>query len=191
MRLSDEHLLTTPTMSHKGRLRAEQIVKTSSQTGEGLDGRPSSELKMHLAIYRTRPDVNAIVHAHSPYAVGLTVAGHSLARPAVPEAIQLLGSVPTVPYASPTTSDVADAVAPIAAHHDAFILERHGTVALGSDLDQAMSRVEIVEHTAKITAIAMSVGRATPIPEAEAERLRAMSVAAGLLRPRPNGGELG
>jgi len=171
-------------MSHKGRLQPVQIVKVCAETGAGIDGNPSSELKMHLAIYRTRPDVNAIVHAHSPYAVALTVAGHSLARPAVAEAIQLLGSVPTVPYASPTTADVAEAVTPIAKDHDAFILERHGTVALGSELEQAMSRIEIVEHTAKITAIALSVGGAPPIPEAEAERLRAMSVAAGLLRPR-------
>jgi L-fuculose-phosphate aldolase len=177
-RLSDRHLLCTPSMCHKGRLSAADIVKV-----DAMDGRPvvsrqraSSEIRMHLAIYRARPDVDAIVHAHSPNAVGLTVAGISMERPVVPEAILALGGVPTVPYASPTTADLPDAVAAYVREANAFILERHGPVALGTSIAEALSRLEIVEHTAKITIAALAAGSATPIPAREASHLRELAV---------------
>ncbi len=183
-RLSSRYLLFTPSMEHKGRLEPERIVKVSSPEGRPVDPRqrPSSEMKMHLAIYAHRADVNAIVHAHSPNAVALSVAGVSMEKPVVPEAVLALGGVPTVPYASPTTSDVPDAVIAFVDRYDAFVLERHGPVALGKTLDEAMSRLEIVEHTAHITVAALSAGGARPLPEAELDRLQRMAVDAGLLR---------
>lgn len=183
-RLSERYLLCTPTLSHKGALSAQDIVKVRAEDGSAVDRgqTASSEIRMHLAIYAHRPDIGAIVHAHSPNTVGLSVAGVSLQRPVVPEAILALGGVPTVPYASPTTQDVASAVLPFALRYDAFVLERHGPVSLGADLDQAFGRLEIVEHTARITIAALSAGGAKPLPEQEAARLRAMAVAAGVLR---------
>lgn len=183
VRLSERYLLCTPSMEHKGRLAPERIVKVSSDDGRPADARQraSSEIRMHLAIYAARPDVHAIVHAHSPSTVGLSVAGISMASPVVPEAILALGGIPTVPYASPTTPDVPEAVLPYATAGDAFVLERHGPVTLGRDLDEAMTRLEIVEHTARITVAALAAGRADPLPEAEAEHLRHMAVAAGIL----------
>jgi len=179
-------LLTTPSGRHKATLRANEIVKIRLSDGGVIGGGcPSSELKMHLAIYRARPDVRAIVHAHSPNAVGLTVAGHSLEDPVVPEAIQTLGGIPTVPYASPTTQAVAQAVLPYALRFNAFILERHGSVTLGADLAEALSRLEVVEHVARITVAALAAGGASPIPHEEAARLRRMAVEAGVLRPDP------
>lgn len=169
------YLLCTPTSCHKGRLRPERIVKVDLRDGRAIDGKPSSEIRMHAAIYGARADVNAIVHAHSPNAVALTVAGKSMERPVVPEAIQTLGRIPTVPYASPTTADVAHAVLAYVAKHDAFVLERHGPVALGRDLDEALMRLEVIEHTAKITIAALAAGGAPPIDEAEAEHLRRMA----------------
>ena len=167
---------------HKGELTPSDIVKVRIKDGVGVDGVASSEIRMHLGIYRVRPDVKAIVHAHSVHAVGLTVAGVSMERPVVPEAIQTMGGIPTVPYASPTTADVAEAVLPYALQYNAFILERHGTVALGDDLKQALARLEVVEHTAKITAIALASGGAPPIPDAEAEKLLKMAQEAGVYR---------
>jgi L-fuculose-phosphate aldolase len=181
-RLSERYLLCTPSQVHKGRLSPEQIVKVRMADGEGVDGTPSSEIRMHLAIYEIRGDVGAIAHAHSPNAVGLTVAGRSLEQPAVPEAIQQLGAVPTVPYTSPTTADVATAVLPYVVRYNAFILERHGPVALGENLEQATSRLEVVEHTARITVAGMASGGAEPIPEDEAMHLRQMAEQAGVLR---------
>lgn len=177
-RLSDRYLLCTPSGVHKGRLRAEQVVKLAIDR-EGTGARPvepvqraSTEIRMHLAIYGARPDVQAIVHAHSPSAVGLSVAGISLERPVVPEAILALGGIPTVPYASPTTADVPAAVLEYARRANAFILERHGPVALGATLDEAFARLEVIEHTAKITVAALAAGRAAPISDEEAEKLR-------------------
>ncbi|NOY90727.1 MAG: class II aldolase/adducin family protein [Deltaproteobacteria bacterium] len=183
-RLGTRYLLCSPTGVHKGELTKSDIVKLRLADGESIDEkRPSSEIQMHLGIYRARADVRAIVHAHSPHAVGLTVSGQSMAEPVVPEAIVGLGGVPTVPYASPTTADVANAVLPYALRYNAFILERHGTVTLGPDVATALSRLEVVEHTAQITAVALSTGGASPIDPAEAAHLRKMGEDAGLLRP--------
>ncbi|MCU0684337.1 MAG: class II aldolase/adducin family protein [Polyangiaceae bacterium] len=163
LRLADGRLLCTPSGVHKGRLEPSALVALDAR-GEPLDAaqRPSSELRMHLAIYRARPDVHAIVHAHSPHAVALTIAG-------------VLGAVPTVPYASPTTDDVAGAVLPYARAHNAFLLERHGPVALGASLDEALMRLEVVEHTAKIWLLARLAGPADPIAPAELARLRSLA----------------
>lgn len=170
-----EGFLCTPTGGHKGRLAPSNVVRLRGD-GAPVDPsqRASTELALHLAIYRARPDVHAIVHAHSPHAVALTVAGRSLAEPVLPEAIAALGGIPTVPYASPTTSAVADAVLPYLERHDAFLLERHGPVCLGATLEEAHARLEIVEHTARITALALMLGGAPPIPADEAAKLRAM-----------------
>jgi len=190
-RLGTRYLLCTPTGVHKGELSKDAIVKLRLADGESIDDkRPSSEIQMHLGIYRARGDVRAIVHAHSPHAVGLTVSGQSLAEPVVPEAILGLGGVPTVPYASPSTADVAAAVLPYALRYNAFILERHGTVTLGDDVASALSRLEVVEHTAHITAVALSTGAASPIDPAEAAHLRKMGEDAGLLRPLAGGLEV-
>ncbi len=179
-RLSERYLLCTPSGVHKGMLKPEQIVKLAASDGRLVDDRQraSSELRMHLALFEARPDVHAIIHAHSPNTVALTVAGVSMAEPVVPEVVLALGGVPTVPYASPTTMDVPDAVLGYARDHDAFILERHGTVALAADLDTAFMHVEVVEHTAKITIAALSAGGAQPLDADERQKLQMMGQAA-------------
>lgn len=183
-RLSCRYILCTPTQAHKGRLGSSDIVKVRLADLSGVDGKPSSEIRLHRAIYEVRPDVSAIVHGHSPFAVALTVAGHSLEWPVVPEAIQAMGSIPTVPYQSPTTEEVAEAVVPYARSYHAFILERHGTVALGGTLEQALSRLEVVEHTARITQAALAAGGAPPIDEREMTKLMSLAIEAGVL-PSP------
>ena len=183
-RLSDRYLLCTPSLVHKARLSPSDIVKVRMTDGRTVEPaqRASSEIRMHLVIYGHRPDVSAIIHAHSPSTVGLTVAGVSLERPVVPEAVLALGGVPTVPYASPTTADVGAAVLGFVHRYNAFVLERHGPVALGQSIGEAFVRLEIVEHTARITVAALSAGGAQPLPEAETARLRDMAVQAGILR---------
>jgi L-fuculose-phosphate aldolase len=182
VRIGGDHLLSTPTGTHKGRLAPDQIVLVDVATGLPVaGGHASTEMKLHLAVYRARPDVRAIVHAHSPNAVALTVAGLSLEFPVVPEAIMTLGSVPTVPYRSPGGIDVAEACVPFASRGEAFVLERHGPVALGRTLDEAYARLEVLEHTAKITAIAHSLGGATPIAPEEASRLRKSAISLGMI----------
>lgn len=186
-RLDGRTLLCTPTASHKGRLRADEIVAVDAETGAPRDPtqRASSELRLHLALYRERPEVGAIVHAHSPHAIACTVAGISLAEPLLPEAVFALATAggalgcPTVPYASPTTEDVPAAVLAHARGALAFVLERHGPVALGRTLEEALARLEVVEHTARITLLAHAAGGARPLPAEEIARLRAMALASG------------
>jgi L-fuculose-phosphate aldolase len=175
VRLSPTHLLCTPTMTHKGRLTPAQIVKVRASDGVPVSAkqRPSSELRLHVALYAVHPAVNAVVHAHSPYTVALSVAGISLDEPVVPEAVLAFGGrCPLVPYASPTTADVPAGVLAHAKDALAFVLERHGPVALGMDLADALARLEVIEHTAKITLLALSVGTAMALPTDEVEKLR-------------------
>jgi L-fuculose-phosphate aldolase len=177
VRLSPTHLLCTPTMAHKGRLTPSQIVKVRAADGVPVSPRQraSTEIRLHLALYAARPGLGAIVHAHSPYTVALSVAGLSLDDLLIPEAVvALAGGCPTVPYASPTTADVPAAVLAHAPRAPAFVLERHGPVALGVDLADALARLEVIEHTAKITLLARTVGTPVPLPEAELAKLRAL-----------------
>lgn len=170
-RVGERYLVCTPSGAHKGELRPDDLVKTAMDGRAVGAGKPSTELKMHLAIYAARSDVACIVHAHPPCAVGLSVAGVSLAEPVVPEILFAMGRVPTVPYSSPTTSDVPASIAPILAECDAFILARHGSVVLCADPREGVMKTEILEHTAKITLAARVAGSATPLPRAEVEKL--------------------
>jgi L-fuculose-phosphate aldolase len=156
-----------------------------------LDGRvvsagakPSSELKMHLAIYALREDVQCVVHAHPPCAVGLTVAGVSLEKPVVPEVLFAVGAVPNVPYSSPTTDAVPESIRPILARCDAFMLARHGSVVLCATPKEGVMKTEVIEHTAKITLAAKVAGGATPLPDGEVAHLLGLASAA-----RANPGE--
>ncbi len=171
-RVGDRYLLCTPSGSHKGELRPDDLVKLT------LDGRvvtpgakPSSEILMHLEIYQARPDVSCVVHAHPPCAVGLTVAGVSLDKPVVPEILFAIGEVPNVPYSSPTTRDVPDAIRAVLSRCDAFMLARHGSVVLCEDPRRGVIMTETIEHTAKITLAARAAGGASPLPEAEVSKL--------------------
>jgi L-fuculose-phosphate aldolase len=178
-RVGERYLLCTPSGAHKGELRPEALVKLT------LDGRvvtpgarPSSELKMHLAIYRERPDVPCVVHAHPPCAVGLTVAGVSLERPVVPEILFAIGAVPNVPYTSPTTDAVPEAIKAILARAEAFLLARHGSVCLAATPRDGVIMTETIEHTAKITLAARVAGGAAPLPDGEIAKLLGLAAAA-------------
>jgi L-fuculose-phosphate aldolase len=178
-RVGDRYIVCTPSGAHKGELKPDDLVKLT------LDGRvvshgkkPSSELRMHLAIYRFRPEVRCIVHAHPPCAVGLTVAGVSLERPVVPEILFAIGAVPNVPYSSPTTDEVPEAIRPLIQNTDAFIMARHGSVVLCENPREGVIKTEIIEHTAKIHLAARIAGSATPLPPEEVAKLLDLAKAA-------------
>lgn len=177
-RVGDRYLLCTPSGSHKGELRPDDLVKLSLDGRVVSGGRPSTELLMHLEIYRVRDDVRCVVHAHPPCAVGLTVAGLSLDRPVVPEILFAIGEVPNVPYSSPTTRDVPDAIRGLLARCDAFMLARHGSVVLCDTPREGVIKTETIEHTAKITLAARTAGGATPLPDAEIQKLLGLASAA-------------
>ncbi|MCK5145637.1 class II aldolase/adducin family protein [bacterium] len=165
VRLEDGSFLATPTGVSKGFMKSEQIVHLAADGSVHSGGRPSSEIKMHLAIYAARPDVHAIVHAHPAYATTFAVAGIPLDQALLPEAILLLGAVPIVPYGTPSTDELSENVIPYAIRGDAMLLAHHGAVTLGHDLETAYYRMETLEHVAQITYQARQLGAVQPLSD--------------------------
>ena len=172
VKLSEREFLTTPTGISKGFLIPEMIVKVNEK-GEVLEGtyKPSSEVKVHLRVYQEREDVGAVVHAHPPYATTFSVAHIPLDTYILPEAICALGAVPIVPYAQPSTQELADRLIPYLPEYDAFILENHGTVTVGTDLIKAYYKTETLEYNAKITYLTKILGRWNELPKEEIQKL--------------------
>jgi L-fuculose-phosphate aldolase len=190
VRLSEGLLLTTPSGVSKGLLRPEELVVTDlsgqmvsvgADPSVGPSLRPSSELRMHLEIYRQRADAQAVVHAHPPLATALTVAGVSLAPCLLPETLVNLGTIVTAPYATPTTAQVPLAIRDLVPDHDALLLDRHGAVTMGSSLLDAYTKMEKVENAAQVLTTARLLGRVRPLPLEEIRRLSAKRD--GLLAP--------
>ena len=172
VRLGKDRFLITPAGLNKARLTPLQISLVDTN-GKWLAGRhaPSSELAMHLAIYKIRPGVRAIIHAHPPFSVALTLARISMDQYVLPEVVLTLKKIPMAPYASTGTVKLGRSIARYIKTHDSILLDRHGVVAVGSSLESAMFNLERTEHTAKITAIAHSLGKVTPLPKGEVNRL--------------------
>lgn len=142
---------TTPTGVSKGFMTPDMMVKMDLN-GKVISGKykPSSEVKMHLRVYKENPEVNAVVHAHPPVATSFAIAGISLEQPILPEAVVLLGRVPVAPYATPGTQEVPDSIAPYCKDHNAVLLANHGALTWGRDLMEAHFRMESLEHYALI-----------------------------------------
>lgn len=175
-RVDEDHILITPSGCHKGMLDPRDLLlynlKTCQTIGE-TKIKPSSEIRMHTFVYQHRPDVQAVIHAHPPYAVALSVAGISLEALVLPEVILAMGAIVDCGYATPTTENVVHAMKqPVRTGHNALILARHGSVTLGETMQEAFCRLEIVEHVAKVTAIARSMGKVSPLPQKEIDGLK-------------------
>ena len=110
----------------------------------------TNEIDMHLAIYKVRPDVQAVVHAHPVFATAFACSGLALDRPLCAEVVMTLGSIPLAPYATTGTCAVAKALAPFLPGHDAVLLANHGVVTYGHSLNDALMKMETVEHFAQI-----------------------------------------
>lgn len=179
-RLGKDRLLVTPAGAVKRALRPADLVVVTER-GEKVRGRgrPSSELRMHLAAYRARPDVGAIVHAHPLSAVALTVAGLPPPNDVMPEASVVLGEVVVAPFATPGTDEVPRALGPLLAAHDVLLLERHGALALGRTLAEALDRLETLERVARVALLSRLLGRCEPLG---AEAVAKVLAAAGVTR---------
>lgn len=145
-------IVITPSGLPKGELKPSQllVMDISGKIIKG-EGKPSSETPLHLEIYKARPDVNAIIHAHPIVATAVTVAGLTFPSTIVTEGAIVLGkSVPTVPYAAPGSTELGKACAEYAKKVNVFLMERHGATALGKDLKEALYRMETLEAVAKV-----------------------------------------
>jgi len=172
VRLGSDCLLVTPRGVHKGFLCSDQLVVTDLN-GRKLSGdlAPSTELQLHLLAYQERPDITAVIHAHPTMAIACSLAGISLADGVLPEVITGLGAIPTAPYATPGTAEAAEVVRSAIHHYDAIILERHGSVTVGKTLQDAYSKLEMLEHSARILSLARLLGPVSPLPPEEVARL--------------------
>ena len=177
VRLSDDLVLCTQAGCHKGLLEDHHLVviDLDGKTVRG-EGQPTSEMAMHLAAYRARPDIQAVVHAHPPMCIAFTVAGISMARCVLPEVVLTLGAVPTLAYETTGTSDLADLVGAALQSHDAVMMDRHGAVCVGTSLLDAFCKLETMEHTAKVMKWARDLGRVQELDPSEAVHLRSMGL---------------
>jgi L-fuculose-phosphate aldolase len=181
VRLEDGRILATPTMTCKGRMTEEMLALTDLAGKPLADRRPSSELAMHLLIYRERPDVKAVCHAHPPHGTAFAVAGLAIDQPILSEVILTLGCVPLADYGTPSTEELTDAMRPLVKHHNALLMANHGAVAYGADLWQAFDRLETLEHTARITILSRLLGGSRNLPADAIEKLINVRETAGYL----------
>lgn len=191
-RLDDGTIITTPTMICKGRMKESDLVLVDIE-GAKLrkeERNPSSEFSMHREVYRLRPEIHAIVHAHPPFGTGFAVANVPLDKPLLSEVILTLGCVPLTAYGTPSTRELVDSLVPFIPHHDALLLANHGAVAYGADLEAAFARMETLEHFAKIALIARLVGQPRELPPEAISKLLDVREKSGYMSPDARGGQV-
>lgn len=183
VRTLGDRLFITPSGACLGEVNAADLLYMDF-AGNVLSGRgaPSSELAMHLAVYRRRPDVHAVIHAHPVAAVACTVAGVSLEAPVIPEVAVTLRTIPTVEYATPSTDETARAVEASIGTHDAILLDRHGAVTVGKTLVDAYRKLEKVEYAARIMLVASRSGPVRTLTPEQLDKLRDVAAKLGLDR---------
>jgi len=185
VRLGGGRYLATPTATSKAAIGPEDVIVVD-ESGAKVSGRgkPFSEIGLHLTVYRNRPEVNAVVHAHPPTATGFAVAGpagsEALSQPILAEAVVSLGvGIPTVPFGPPGPA-ACNQLAPFVSGHDAVLLAGNGALCWGVDVEQAYLRMELVEHLAKITLVAQQLGGVRAIPQSALPALLEARRKAGL-----------
>ena len=171
-RLDESRVLCTPTGISKGMMAVDDLI-ICDMAGNKVAGKRerTSEFNMHLTIYKLRPDVTAIVHAHPPGATGFAVAGRAMNQALLPEVIVTLGCVPLAEYGLPGTPALTDGMIPLIPKYDAILMGNHGAVCYGADLWKAYFKMETVEHTARITLIAEMLGGPKVLPRLEVDKL--------------------
>jgi L-fuculose-phosphate aldolase len=175
-RVTGDLIAATPAGLCKGTLAAEDVVVLDG-SGRRVEGHreASSEILLHLEIYKERPDVGGVVHAHPPTATGFAVARMPLAECVLPEVITTLGNVPLAPYATPSTIEVPESIRPKLRGHNAFLLANHGTVTLGATIQEAYFTLEKVEQFARVMLVARQLGRVSVLTADDVKKLTAIA----------------
>jgi L-fuculose-phosphate aldolase len=186
VRLDAGRLMMTPTNVCKGFMTPDIMCITDLE-GRKIAGErnPSSEMQMHVEVYRQRPEVRAVVHAHPPIATGFAVAGIPLDRAVLAEVVTTLGSVPIAEYATPSTKELPEAVRKYVKAHDGMLLANHGALTLGADVFAAYFKMETIEHFAKISLVARMLGGERLLSREEVTRLERLRGSYGIAAPAP------
>lgn len=190
LRLDPRRILTSPTAISKGMMECDDLVVTDLE-GKKVAGRrnPSTELGMHLLIYRRRPDINAVCHAHPPVATGYAAAGVPLNKALLSEAVLALGCVPVARYGTPGTPELTEAIEPLVQQYDAILMANHGVVTYGQDLLTAFFRMETTEHYARVALVTELLGKQLLLSSEDVEKLLAARARYGLQTAAAAGSE--
>ncbi len=172
VKVGENEYYCTPTGVSKGFMTPDMIIKVDGD-GNKIEGNlnPSSEIKMHLRVYRERPDVNAVVHAHPPIATAFAVCNIPLDEYIMPEAVLFLGTVPVCAYGTPSTDEVPESLLPYIENHDSFLLQNHGALTVGNTLMRAYFNMESVEFYAKVAKYAKELGGGREFTDEEMAKL--------------------
>ena len=174
VKIAENEFLCTPTGVSKGFMTPDYICKVDINgnilfANKGF--RPSSEIKMHLRVYKERPDVQSVVHAHPMYATGFAIAGRPLTQPIMPEAVIALGCVPIAKYGTPSTDEIPNSVSEYLQYFDAVLLENHGALSYSDSLEAAYMKMESLEFYAKLLYISEHLGGPQELSKDQVERL--------------------
>lgn len=175
MRLDETHFLVTPSGLYKMAMEPDDpiVVDFSGDVVEGKPGlRPTSEINMHLEVYRQRPDIHAVLHAHPPFATALTIAEQKFPTEYLPEVLIALGDVPIAQYGTPGTPRLGESIRELIQDHNAVLLSHHGSLNVGTTLEEALIALERMEHAAYTYYLAHGLGEPIPLPENELMKLR-------------------
>jgi L-fuculose-phosphate aldolase len=180
-RVSNRHVWATPTGVSKGFMTEELLVKLDIN-GDMVEGsfKPSSEIKMHLKIYREAPEIRAVAHAHPPVAAAFAAAGIPLDKALLQEAVVLLGVIPVAPYALPGSEALAESVVPYLHDCNGLLLEHHGAVSWGDSVLQALYRLESIEYNATVAMYSRMMGIERPMTNSQIDALLALRPAWGV-----------
>ncbi len=174
VKLSDNEFLCTPTGVSKGFMTPDYICKVDAK-GNVIQAngnfKPSSEIKMHMRVYKERPDVQSVVHAHPVYATSFAIAGIPLTQPIMPEAVIALGCVPIAEYGTPSTEEIPDAVSKYLQYYDAVLLENHGALSYSDSLLAAYHKMESLEFYAQLLFQAKQLGGPKELSKEQVKRL--------------------
>ncbi len=174
VKINDNEFLCTPTGISKGFMSPDYICKVDSD-GNIIEAngsfKPSSEIKMHMRVYKKRPDVGSVVHAHPSYATAFAIAGIPLTQPILPEAVISLGCVPIADYGTPSTNEISDSIEKYLPCYDAVLLANHGALTWSSDLMSAYYKMETIEFYAELLFKAKMLGGPKEFDRATVKRL--------------------
>lgn len=175
-RYDDSTILITPSGKPKF-LLAEDDIAVVDIDGNVITGKPSSEMLMHLEVYRMRADARAVIHAHPPTAVAYSIAhpdADEVPGKSFSELILAVGKLPIVPFQMPASMEMGTALHPFIENHKVMVLARHGALSFGEDLIEAYNGMERLEHSCEILLKAESFGAVTELDEQTIDALHAM-----------------
>ena len=183
-RLSDDMIIATPSGVSKGFMTEDMLVKLDLD-GTVISGglAPSSEIKMHIAIYRESREKLAVCHAHPPVAAAFAAAGVALDKPFLQESVMLLGVIPVAKYAPPGSDELADGATALCHDYHGILLEHHGAVTWGDSVTQALFRMEGIEYTATVTMYSRMLGFSRTLSKERVDELIAMRPKWGITAP--------